>query len=373
MARRASWLGAWNALSRAATKSTVRTHKKVGKAVSKAVGKAVGQATARQTTQMTKATRRVLTGVVSPAAAPSNRGRGHWQEAHWGLGPLAQRKYRLFTPAGVTKSRPATLLVLLHGCGQDSASFAASTRVAAIARAAGCMVLLPEQSSQANSQRCWNWFRAEAHIAAEATLLMAIIERVCNQHAVRADSIYLAGMSAGGSMALTLALRYPERFAAVVSHSAAAPHSASNAVQATQAMHGKRAPDTLALQRALGERALPPLLLLHGEADHTVVPDNALACAALWLGLLSQAVPAPHPARKVQRGSRRPYTLTDWKLGGRPYVRLIRVAGLGHAWSGGAAGQAFSDATGPDALKLALRFFQDCKARTARVGHGSGG
>ncbi len=366
MPRRSSWLGAWNALSRAATKSTVRTHKKVGKAVSKTIRKAVVKATAHQTTQMTKTTRRVLTGVVSPAPAPGNRGSGKWEEGRWGFGLLSQLRYRLFTPAGVTASQPAPLLVLLHGCGQDAASFAASTRAAAIARQHGCMVLLPEQASQANSQRCWNWFRAEARVAAEAVLLMSIVEHVCKQHSVQSDKIYLIGMSAGGSMALTLALRFPARFAGVVAHSSAVPHSASNALQATQVMHGKRGPDTQGLQRSLAGQQLPPLLLLHGDADHTVVADNASESAALWLELLPRAaypIPAPGHGQEIQRGARRRYTQIDWKLAGQLYVRLIRVAGLGHAWSGGAAHQAFSDPTGPDALTRALRFFDESAAR----------
>jgi len=365
--RKSIWFSAWTGLSKVATKSSIRTQKKVSKAVGKAVGKAMGEASARNATKVSAATRRMFTGVVSPVPAPGNRGSGHWHEGHWGLGPLAQRKYRLFTPAGVSKTRPASLLVLLHGCGQDSASFAASTSAAAIARVQGCMVLLPEQSSQANSQRCWNWFRAGVHVAAEAMLLMAIVEHVCGQHAVRRDRVYLLGMSAGGSMALTMALRFPERFAGVLSHSGAVPHSASNAVQATQAMRGHRAPDVAALRLALGGRQLPPLLLVHGDLDHSVVPDNALASASLWLDLLPHphAMPAPGHGRLVQRGTRRAYTRTDWKLAGQNYVSLIRVAGLGHAWSGGSKAQAFSDPAGPDALKLALRFFADSVPRHA--------
>jgi len=46
-------------------------------------------------------------------------------------------------------------------------------------------------------------------------------------------------------------------------------------------------------------------------------------------------------------------------------VRLLEVAGLGHAWSGGAAGQAFSDPAGPDALRLAWQFFSLSRERGA--------
>lgn len=374
MGKRANWLGAWNAFSKAATKNTVRTQKKVGKVVSKAVGQAVGQATATQTIRVRAMTRRarsgalsgVLNGVASPVELPSNRGSGHWEDGRWGLGPLAQRSYRLFTPQGVTKTRPAKLLVLLHGCGQDAASFAASTHAATMGRAERCLILLPEQSSQANSQRCWNWFRSDPHVASEAMLLMAIIERVCARHAVQREGVYLIGMSAGGSMALTLALRFPERFAGVMSHSGAVPHSARNAIQAAQALHGHRAPDAQRLRLVLGDQRLPPLLLIHGDADRIVAPDNALMSVGLWLELLPRAaypIPSPGHGRDVQRGARRAYNVIDWQLAGEPYVRLIRVAGLGHAWSGGAARQAFSDPSGPDALKLAGRFFADIDTR----------
>jgi poly(3-hydroxybutyrate) depolymerase len=232
------------------------------------------------------------------------------------------------------------------------------------------MLLLPEQSAQANSQRCWNWFRTDMQVATEASLLMAIIEQICKSDFVMSDRVYLIGMSAGGAMALTLALRFPDRFAAVMSHSGPVPHSASNAVQAAQAMRGQRVPEMEALRLALAGRQLPPLLLVHGDADRNVDPDNALASAGLWLDLLPRAaypIPSPGHGRDVQRGARRTYNLIDWKLSGLPYVRLIRVAGLNHAWSGGAAQQAFSDPSGPDALKLALRFFADCKQKRDRV------
>ena len=58
------------------------------------------------------------------------------------------------------------------------------------------------------------------------------------------------------------------------------------------------------------------------------------------------------------RFSRRSVARRDWKRGRHLAVRLLRVHGMGHAWSGGAAGQAFSDPSGPDALRLAWQFFE---------------
>ena len=51
----------------------------------------------------------------------------------------------LYEPANRSQS-PAPLLVLLHGCKQDAADFAAGTRMNEAAEAAGVVVLYPEQS-----------------------------------------------------------------------------------------------------------------------------------------------------------------------------------------------------------------------------------
>ena len=49
-------------------------------------------------------------------------------------------------------------------------------------------------------------------------------------------------------------------------------------------------------------------------------------------------------------------TVTDFRRGRRLCARLCEVEGLGHAWSGGAAGTLFSDEQGPDASRLIWRF-----------------
>ena len=61
-------------------------------------------------------------------------------------------------------------------------------------------------------------------------------------------------------------------------------------------------------------------------------------------------------SRTVQRGKRYPMQVTDFTRKGRTLVSLCEITGLGHAWSGGAAGQAFSDAKGPDASRAILAF-----------------
>jgi poly(3-hydroxybutyrate) depolymerase len=124
-------------------------------------------------------------------------------------------------------------------------------------------------------------------------------------------------------------------------------------------MRGERAPEVDAARSLLAGRRPPPWLRVHGDEDAVVAYDNATAAAAMWLDLLPAGVPAPAalPPKRVRRGTRRAVDVLDWQSGTRPFLRLVKVEGLRHAWSGGAPGQAFADPSGPDALKFALRFF----------------
>jgi poly(3-hydroxybutyrate) depolymerase len=97
----------------------------------------------------------------------------------------------------------------------------------------------------------------------------------------------------------------------------------------------------------------PPLLVIHGAGDHVVSVKNGRSAAEAWAAASDAIAAKP---RTVQRGKRHAMEVTDFLRGGRPVVQLVEVTGLGHAWSGGAASQAYSDSSGPDASRLAWAF-----------------
>ena len=81
--------------------------------------------------------------------------------------------------------------------------------------------------------------------------------------------------------------------------------------------------------------------------------ENGAEAVRLWAAHAQARTAAP---RTVQRGTRRAATLTDCRVGKRLVARLCVVEGLGHAWSGGAPGLAYSDPRGPDAARMIWRF-----------------
>lgn len=261
-------------------------------------------------------------------------------------------RYRLFVPPGMRPTRRMPLLVMLHGCSQNAEAFAASTRMNQIAAKEGFAVLYPEQNHLANLQGCWNWHQTRSGMAqTEADAIHATILQVCQDQAIDPGRIALAGLSAGASMAALLAVRHPARFCAIAMHSGIAPGMAHSLAGALKAMrgHGVAAP----LSPLSAGTHLPPLLVIQGSADPLVAAGNGLAVVQLWA---VREAALPSRPRTVRRGARHPATLTDYKTKGRLVATLCAIQGLGHAWSGGAASQAYSDAKGPDASRMIWTF-----------------
>jgi hypothetical protein len=118
-------------------------------------------------------------------------------------------------------------------------------------------------------------------------------------------------------------------------------------------MRGRRATLPLAATPQMMGAHWPALLVIHGDADTTVSPNNAGACALIWADAAGARSGEP---RMVRRGKRYAMSVADFKRDRRTVATLVLVAGLGHAWSGGAPGQPYSDARGPDASRMAWAF-----------------
>ena len=299
----------------------------------------------------TRTMTRMAKPVVDQARPPP--GAGDWIVG-LALGPAGARRYRLYRPPGLRIGERLPLMVMLHGCGQDAKSFAASTKMNRVAARERFLVLYLEQDRLSNAQGCWNWFetRAGRH-QGEAALIMTAIDQVCLLYSGDRARVAIAGLSAGASMAALLVTRHPERFRAVAMHSGIPPGTARSAMSAVGAMHGLRPTAPLNTTPGLMASSWPPLLVIHGESDHVVAMKNGEAAARVWA---EAAGARPITLRRVRRGRRYDTTVADFKCGRNTVSTLVRVNGLGHAWSGGAANQPFSDQRGPDASRMIWTF-----------------
>lgn len=259
------------------------------------------------------------------------------------------RDYRLFVPSSLAAG-PRGLVLMLHGCTQNPDDFARGTDMNSHAERHGLIVVYPHQSRAHNAQGCWNWFRPEDQRAeaGEAALLAALTHAVATEFSVPSDAIFVAGLSAGGAMAATLAATHPSLFAAVGIHSGLPHGIAHDMPSAFGAMQGQggRMP-----RKATGAVRM---IIFHGAADATVHPSNAEA-------LVAAAGPDLHGISRREQGRStggRTYSRHLVEAGnGTPLVESWRIEGAGHAWSGGRADGSYTDPAGPDASAEMVRFF----------------
>jgi poly(hydroxyalkanoate) depolymerase family esterase len=273
------------------------------------------------------------------------------------------RSYKVYVPSGA-RDLALPLIVMLHGCTQDADDFAAGTRMNALAEEHGFLVVYPEQSGRANPSRCWNWFKAseQQRGQGEPSIIADITREVAASYNVDAQRIYVAGMSAGAAMALTMATTHPDLYAAVGVHSGLPHGVASDLPSALGLMkHGPQmsADRTTVAGRTTAAKRVPAIVF-HGDHDQTVNQRNAeqVLRESVW-GTLGDA----RPLLSVHEGH---------QPGGLAYTRYIyrdtdggtlaegwSVHGLGHAWSGGAAAGSHTDPRGPDASAQMARFFAE--------------
>ena len=275
--------------------------------------------------------------------------------------------------AGAVSSAPPAMMVMLHGCTQSADDFAAGTQMNRLADAHGFVVVYPEQAAEANSSKCWNWFKPQdqRRDAGEPSLIAGIVREVAQAHGTDPGRIFVAGLSAGAAMALVLGETYPELFAGVGAHSGLPYGSANDIPSALAAMKGGRSgmpglkgmPAAASTPRRKASHAVP-VIVFHGDRDHTVQQNNGMQ-------IVQQAQEA-HAAQAAHAGAAPLHVITQQGVapGGRRFSRTVHanaagqaciecwtLHGAGHAWSGGHASGSFTDAAGPDASAEMVRFF----------------
>jgi poly(hydroxyalkanoate) depolymerase family esterase len=285
-----------------------------------------------------------------------------------GVLPVKRMGYWLYLPSH-EPAAPLPLVVMLHGCSQTAAQFSQGTRFNQLAEEKGFAVVYPQQSLQSHAARCWHWHEKEVQEGhGEVRLIVGIIEQVVRKYRMDRTRIYIAGLSAGASMANIVALNYPELIAAVGMHSGpvfGVGHSRLGGLAVMQAgagSQGQHAISTL-LERTPNMSPLPAIVI-HGQDDAVVRPVNAHQIASQFqmLNGLESSEAKPVIFKKGnQRSSRNPvnpYRINDHYRGRKLMLRICNVEGLGHAWSGGDSSLRFNTREGPDASRLMWDFFK---------------
>jgi len=254
------------------------------------------------------------------------------------------RAYKLYVPK-YTTAKPRPLLIMLHGCKQNPLDFAIGTGMNALAEVHGMLVAYPAQTHTHNPSGCWNWFNPghQHRGIGEPAIIAGLTSQIIANYDVDVQRVFVAGLSAGGAMAVVMGETYPELFSAVGVHSGLPYKSASDVVSAFAAMRGN-------LQTPASSGSMRTIVF-HGDADTTVVPLNAREI------INGRSFSSEHVHQGVSDAGRR-YTRQVFEdQNGVPVAENWLVQGAGHAWAGGNPQGSFTDQAGPDASKEMLRFF----------------
>jgi len=300
------------------------------------------------------------------------------------------RKYKLWVPASHYPELASPLVVMLHGCRQKPDDLARISGMNAVADQNNFLVAYPEQPLLANLLRCWNWFdpKHQARGTGEPAVLAAAIEQISASYKVDASRVYVAGISAGGAMAVTLVATYPDLISAVGVVAGMEYRAAPGMSEGLAAMK-RGGPDPeqqgLAAFEAMSEglSARPmhrlPVIVFQGDADRFVNPVNASQIISQWARtnqcLNGHSKQQGKLVEELIRGSvpggRRfeKYAYNDGA--GRLLMEKWMVEGMGHAWPGSLVADDYADPKGPNASAEMWRFFCETGSEPLVESHGS--
>jgi poly(hydroxyalkanoate) depolymerase family esterase len=237
---------------------------------------------------------------------------------------------RCYVPPGL--EGPAPLVVVLHGCTQDSAVYDHGSGWSTLADRHGFLLLFPEQKRANNPMRCFNWFSGNdtQRGMGEAASIRSMIEAMKKAHPVDPGRIFVTGLSAGGAMASAMLAIYPEIFAAGAIIAGVAYGCAADVAQAFDCMGGRARSDARELaghvRRASPHKGpWPRIQIWQGSGDRTVVPSNADAIVLQWADLHGVG-PRPDRTDRVETYPRRAWLGAD----GEPVIEQYSITGMGH-------------------------------------------
>jgi len=250
-------------------------------------------------------------------------------------------------------AKPA-LVVVLHGCRQTPESLDGASGFSRHAAHRGFVLLYPQQRDFNNSQRCFNWFRpsAVARDRGEVLSIHQMVEHTCRSYGVDRSRVYLAGLSAGGALAVAVLAAYPKLFAGVAVFAGMPNGSARDALSAMHEMKraSTRSPDEwgdFVRTVSPSKKAWPPLSIWQGTSDTVVDPRNADAGVSQWLNVLKIA---PESGRRQEKEWG---TLIRWNGSSKSQLSYYLLEGFGHGLPV-RVGQTKRNAADPFVLKAGI-------------------
>lgn len=246
----------------------------------------------------------------------------------FGSNPGALKMFR-YVPDGLPAGRP--VVVAMHGCTQNAAGYGTGAGWIQLADRFRFSVVLPEQQTGNNFNRCFNWFeRADTTRGqGEAESIAQMVRRTVADTGADRGRVHATGLSAGGAMTAVMLATYPDMFAGGGVVAGIAYRCAASMVEAFSCMNPGRnlSPAQLGnLVRAASSHTgpWPTVSVWHGSADYTVRPSNMGELVDQWTNVhgIGQT-----PTRTDTVAG---YPHAEYASGSRVVVETYTVTNMGH-------------------------------------------
>lgn len=185
------------------------------------------------------------------------------------------------------------LVVVLHGCGQNSHGVAALTGWNKIARLNKFVVLYPQQKLLNNPNLCFNWFLNQ-DIEKGKGECESIFEMICfvkKKYNIDTNRIYITGLSAGGAMSVVMLSTHPKLFSYGAVFAGGAYKTVTDLKSGFSVMTGQnhipkeKLVESVKKQNPDYNGPYPKLIVYQGVNDPVVNTKNAEYLVNQWTGI----------------------------------------------------------------------------------------
>lgn len=244
----------------------------------------------------------------------------------FGSNPGNLTMYR-YVPAGLPSGRP--VVVAMHGCTQNASGYSTGSGWLQLADQLRFTVVLPEQKSVNNLNKCFNWFERgdTARGQGEAESIAQMVRRTRTD--TGATQVFATGLSAGGAMTAVMLAAYPEMFAGGGVVAGVAYRCAVSVLEAFSCMNPGRNLTPAQLGNAVRASSShtgpwPTVSIWQGTADYTVAPMNATELVEQWTNVHGISTT---PTRTDTVAG---YPHATYAANGRTVVETYTITGMGH-------------------------------------------
>jgi poly(hydroxyalkanoate) depolymerase family esterase len=239
-----------------------------------------------------------------------------------------------YVPANLKPHAPVVLV--LHGCMQGVTE-ASQTGWNSIADELGFLVVYPEQQTNNNAMRCFNWageYGDPANLErgkGENQSVKQMVDKAVAMHDSDTKRVFITGFSGGGGMASLMAATWPDVFAAAATEAGIPYDCTREFVQVSSCLSpgkdmtpeewGKKVRDAFPTFHG----PWPRMTLWQGSADNVVSPTNRTQLIKQWTNVHGVSL-TPSATDTVDGASHAVFK----DASGNVVVETYEVRGMGH-------------------------------------------